>query len=429
MGTQKTYTVGNLTLTPKTLSSMVLEKLKKDIESQIGEIDQVVVTIPANFANEAREDTLQAAKIAGLQIEHIINEPTAAALYYAKMNALQLNGYYAIYDMGGGTFDISVIYAEGEKIEVVSTEGVSHLGGDDFDESLRNVIGEKYKTQTGSELLPDDFTKLQAEDEKKSLSRRENVVVRVNSEGGRANISVSREEYEQAISSLIAQAEMLCESALDSAKIDSSHISDVILVGGSTRTPAIKKSIERVFKKTPSSFANPDEVVALGAAVYAAIKANPDVLNKAQKNSISKVSLDEISSKYFGTLSLSQNNFSGQQELENNVIIPKGMRIPAKVSESFYTVVDNQRNVQCTVTESNTDEKDPRFVRIIFDGRLEVPAGRPRGQEVRVEFSYDINQIMHCSFTDVETGRIIEIDLNLTDGKSINSNNSKFLIE
>jgi len=225
MGTSIRHRIGSRQFTPTQLSAFVLKKLVADAALKIGPISEAVVTIPANFAHEAREATLAAANAAGLNVKYIINEPTAAALYYAFKYAKELNGVYAVYDLGGGTFDVSIIRVVGQNVEVLASDGIAKLGGDDFDAALQRIVRERFKRQTGLELSPDDFTKNDAEEEKKSLSNRKRITKRV----ARQLIDVSRDEFEEAISSLVAQAEMLCEATLEEAKITTADLDGVLL--------------------------------------------------------------------------------------------------------------------------------------------------------------------------------------------------------
>ena len=430
MGTKAEFEAFGVKHTPESLSALLLKKLKKDTESTIGKIEEAVVTIPANFANEAREATLNAAHKSGLNVKYIINEPTAAALYYAFHSGRELDGTYAVYDLGGGTFDVSIISVQGKDVEVLATEGVSKLGGDDFDKALQKLVADKYKEKTGSELDPEDYTLIDAEEDKKSLSRRDVVKIGVRSTGGRANLEIKQDDFEEAISSFIAQTEMLCETALDDADLSPSDISEVFLVGGSSRIPCIQKSVERVFKREPVSFANPDEVVALGAALYAAYKSDGKFLNAIQKQSVKKISVAEITSKFFGTISVGIDNARDQLTRTNSIIIEKGEKIPCTKEESFFTMREGQTGVNCVVTESNTKETDPKFVKIIWEGDLELPADRPANQEIIVRFIYDQNQIMKCSFIDVETDKKTVIDLNMGKGKESNDLDiEKFMVE
>ena len=206
MGTDKQYLVAGDTLSPADLSAEVLKRMKSVAQAELGEVGKAVVTIPANFAHEAREATMHAAEIAGLEVEFIINEPTAAALYYAYAEQEDLHGTYAVYDLGGGTFDVSIIKVNGGDVYVIATNGVSQLGGDDFDKKLRDLVKEKFEQETGKEFDPEDFTEFDAEQEKIALSQRKRTTVQI----GRTLIDIRREDFEEQISSLIAQAEMLC---------------------------------------------------------------------------------------------------------------------------------------------------------------------------------------------------------------------------
>ena len=426
MGTSVEHRVGSEDFTPTQLSSFVLKKLLADAEAAIGPIGEAVVTIPANFAHEAREATMAAARAAGLNVSYIVNEPTAAALYYAFKGGGELRGTYAVYDLGGGTFDISIIKVDGQDVEVVATNGVSKLGGDDFDAALQALVQAEYAAQAGEDLEPDDYTRSDAEDEKKSLSRRESAKARA----ARKLIEVTREEFEEAISALITQAEMMCESTMDEAGVELSEIRNVFLVGGSTRIPLVQRSVQRVFDQEPVATANVDEVVALGAALYAAYKGDRSALSAVQQTAIERIRVAEATSKCFGTISLTHDEARDTEKLVNNLLIRKGDKIPCSVTESFYTVADGQRAVRCKVAESIAPESDPRFVKVIWEGDLELPPDRPKGQEIRVTFAYDDNQIMKCSFVDSATDRETTIDLSLASSEGADpADVERFLVE
>lgn len=426
MGTAKEYNIDGKLFTPTELSALVLKKLLQDAEREVGDIGEAVVTIPANFSNEARECTMKAAKLAGLNIKYIINEPTAAALYYAFKNGEDLHGNYAVFDMGGGTFDISIIKVDGQNVDVLSSNGVSKLGGDDFDIAIRDLVKKKYKDMTGDVLDEDDYTINDAEEDKKSLSKRKSVTVKVN----KRLIEITKLEFEEKISTMIAQAEMLCESTIEESGLSPKDIKSVLLAGGSTRIPVVKECIKNVFKLEPISSVNVDEVVALGAALYAAYKGDRSNLSEAQKKSIDKIKVSESTSKCFGTISLGVDVHREQHKLKNNILINKGDKIPCSVTESFYTVRDGQTEVACRLTESSAPETDPRFVKVIWEGSLKLPDDRPEGQEIKVTFSYDENQMMKCSFVDVATGRKTTIDLSMASSEESNVNSiDKFLVE
>ncbi len=426
MGTTTTHSINSNEFTPTELSALVLKKLLKDAKEAIGEIGEAVVTIPANFSNEARDATMFAAKAAGLKARYIINEPTAAALYYSFKHGDEFHGNYAVYDLGGGTFDVSIIRVDGQDVEVLASNGVSKLGGDDFDRAIWKLVDKKYNEITGLNIDPFDYSNNDAENEKVSLSKRKKVSAKVN----RQFIDITRDEFEEAISTMVTQAEMLCESTIDEAGLKPSDIKAVLLAGGSTRIPLVRESIKRVFCQEPISSVNVDEVVALGAALYAAYKGDQSNLSAVQQNAIQKIKVAERTSKCFGTISIGHDEARDQVKLSNSILISKGEKIPCSVTESFYTAYDGQEAVNCQLTESTAPETDPRFVKVIWNGDLELPSGRPEGQEIQVTFHYDENQMMKCSFVDVETGRKTEVDLSLGSSQCDKDNKiDKFMVE
>lgn len=425
MGTSNTYKIDGQTRTPTECSAIVLKKLVQDAEKQIGEVGEAVVTIPANFANEARTATLEAAKNAGLNVKYIVNEPTAAALYYAHQSGDELHGHYAVYDLGGGTFDISILKVNGQDVDVVTSDGVSRLGGDDFDIALQKIVRDKYKKETGENLDEEDFTKTDAENEKRSLSKRDSIKVRVM----RNNIQVTRSEFEDSISSLIAQAEMLCESIVHEAGLTMEDIQEVFLVGGSTRMPIVQESLKRAFGKEPVASVNVDEVVALGASLYSAYKGDQSKLSPVQQNSIQKIKVSESTAKCFGTIALSQNQ-KGELEDKVSILINKNEKIPCSVTKSYYTTHDNQTTVEMSITESVSAETDPRFVNILWKRDLELPSGRPQGQEIKVTYSYDENQTVHAKFVDVDSGKELKTSLSsVVDSKGSSNKIDQFIVE
>lgn len=450
MGTSKTYEVNGKSYTPTELSAFVLKTMRQDAEAALGRIDSAVVTVPANFTNEARDATIAAAKAAGLNIKHIVNEPTAAALYYAFKSGEELSGTYAVYDLGRGTFDISIIRVEGQDIEVLAANGIANCGGDDFDRTLHKLIKEKYKAATGEELDEKSFSIYDAEEEKKSLSKREKVFVRVVCQ----NIEITRSEFEEAILSLISQARLATESTVEGADASVNDLAGVFLVGGSTRIPAVQQSVRNIFGKDPISTANVDEVVALGAAVYAAYKGDRSKLNSIQRKTIEQIEVDERTAMCAGVFSrdavvifegestsnsknMEINDFArlvlgeiDSEPIRNTVIIQKSQEIPCKATFALRTTQDNQTRVHLAITESRSPERDPTFVNVIQEGYLKLPPGQPAGQEIKVTLSFDENQLMNCTFVDVASGRIENFALSPTQkNESIDSDIDKFTVE
>jgi molecular chaperone DnaK len=290
----KKYEVDGKEFTPTDCSALILKKLLQDAQASIGEIGEAVVTIPANFTNEARVETLTAAKLAGFKVEHIVAEPIAAALYYAFKSGFSFEGYFAIYSLGGGTFDVSIIKVEGQNINVLDSAGVQKLGGDDFDVCLQKIVKKKFKDEHGEKLVEQDYTKTDAEEDKKSLSKREQIHVRSN----KKNIAVTRTEFEREISSLVTLTEMLCESILSDQNLTVKDLQEVFLVGGNTKIPLVEDTVKRIFGKTPVKSDNVDEVVVLGASLYAAYKVDPSNLNLAQKEVVDKIKVTDSADDY-----------------------------------------------------------------------------------------------------------------------------------
>ena len=427
MGRDKQYETDYGNFSPRELSTLVLSKLKKDTEEKIGEIDSAVVTIPANFSNNAREETIKAAEDAGLNVAHIINEPTAAALFYSKESGEDLSEPICIFDLGGGTFDVSIIQVEDNEVEVLGSDG-TELGGANFDKKLQDLVIKKFKDEKNKNIKTEDFSLNEAEQLKISLSKREDALARAKN----TNIKITRKEFEKEISKEVAKTKLCVENALEEANLEVSDISKIVLAGGSTRIPCVRNSIKKIFGKDPTVFNNPDEIVALGAAIYAAYKADPDLLNPIQKSTVEKINIQELTTMCFGTRAMHFNDNTQSSKLSNTVIIERGSKIPISITKDFFTLADNQEAVDCSVTESRNAETDLNFVKEIWDGELELPSGREAGQKIEITFSYDENQIMKCSFVDVSTNRKTDIDLQIHNSKESDDDEldiSQFTIE
>ncbi len=407
MGTSERFDIGDHSYTPTELSTHVLRHMHHIALSHQNEDGATVVTIPANFTVEARHATLNAAKRAGLNVDYIINEPTAAALYYAFSKDLTEDGKYAVYDFGGGTFDVSLIEVTSSQVDVIASNGVSRLGGMDFDKALQKIVREKFQEATDTvledhELEDPPFDLVSIEELKRRLSERETVTQFAKG----TLLEIHRQEFEEAISGLVMQAEVCCGATLKEAKISSSDLAGVILAGGSTRVPYIRQSVQDAFKNVPLiESANVDEVVALGAVIYAAIHCDKSKLNAVQKAALASLSLQEVTNMNFGTISFIFDPDTGRRILSNSVIISKGTQIPCSEKKSYYTWFDGQDEINCAITECAREETElNEFIRIISDDKIlklpSLPDGEewPAFEEIKVTFSYDENQIMHCSF-------------------------------
>ncbi|MHC4708888.1 MAG: Hsp70 family protein [Planctomycetota bacterium] len=415
MGDDFRYTINGTDYTPEQISSLILKKLAQDAAAQKGEIEQAVITVPANFRESARKATMDAGKLAGLEVTHIINEPTAAALFYAT--TADVTGRVLIYDLGGGTFDVTVADVRDRDVQVIASLGDQHLGGTDFDRKLVEIFQERYQAEFGRTLFEGDEGARRyladAEELKKILSRRPKGGIVVNGPAGPLKIELTQKDFEEAISVLIAKTTTLIDGVLDEAKSQVSDIQSVLLVGGSTRIPLIERTLTKVIGKQPTKAVNVDEAIALGAAVYAGITAPKNLLNVAQSSAMSQIRMRDVCSNYYGTLTLLQNPTTGRVEVANALILKKNTPLPCSNTETFYTTVDGQTELDCTVTQSQFPETDPEFVNVldktIFSG---LPPGRAAGRTIQVTFSYDVNERMHCVFLDVESGMKHEATIN-----------------
>jgi len=381
--------------TPSEISALILAKLKRDCERIIGEIEEVVITVPANFNELARKSTIAAAEMAGLKVKRLVNEPTAAAVYYAQTQNVQ--GRVLVFDLGGGTLDVTILDVQGDAIRILTSEGARHLGGSNFDDLLLVLFDEQYRAQTGQDLFSDERHRRRilqsAEDAKKMLSKlqRVNDTVANDLNSGIARIDLSRDGFEELIRRMLTRTVLLVEQALDSAGLTVKQVDHVVLVGGSTRIPKVKQVLEKFFGKPAKSCGNVDECVALGAALFAKTSAK----------------IQEVCNASYGTLAMLYNAATGEEKLANSVVIPKNSLIPCSQTQVYQTSEDNEQVIEVDITQGEDD--DPRFVDVIGRLTLEVPAGRPKGCEVEVTFSYDANQRVQARVLDKQSGRSKEV--------------------
>lgn len=384
--------------TPSEISALILSKLKRDCSRIIGEINEVVITVPANFNELARKSTIGAAEMAGMKVKRLVNEPTAAAVYYAHNQGVQ--GRILVYDLGGGTLDVTILEVNGDNIKILTSEGARHLGGGNFDEILLTAYEEQYRKQTGSDLYADERHRRRvlqaAEDAKKMLSKlqRVNDTIANDKDGGIARIDLTREGFEKMVRRMLTRTIMLVEQALDEVKLKPQDIDHVVLVGGSTRLPKVKTMLEKYFGKPPKSCGNVDECVALGAALFAKKSAR----------------IQEVCNASYGTLAMIYNAATGEEKLQNSVVIPKNTPIPCSRTQLYLTSEDNEKLIEVDITQG--EDEDPKFVNVIGRLSLEVPPNRPKGCEVAVTFSYDENQRVRALVVDKQSGRSREVAVN-----------------
>ena len=396
--------------TPAQVSSFILSKLK----GYTSDVQKAVITVPALFAEKARVATLDAAKMAGIEVIELINEPTAAACYYASLpNVEKITGKILVFDLGGGTFDVTLCDVVDQKVDVITSRGDKWLGGKDFDQEILNLIDEKYKKETGKNLDLSEG-KLQyleiAERIKRSLSVKNKHAEVVEGPEGPKKIEISRSEFEQSIQMHIEKLKMLLEECIDGSGHEVSEINHTLLVGGSTRIPIISKTIEKVMGKPPLKGVNVDEAVAAGAAVYAGLKSK-NSLNTAQKKAIGKVQLKDVCNFYMGTLVQRDDPVLNRKVTENLVVIERDSKLPAEETTTVYTIYDDQHGIDCSITQSEGRESNREFVNVIHQGDLEFPDKKPKGREIEITYKYDTSGVMHCTFKDVSSDKKYEISL------------------
>jgi molecular chaperone DnaK len=394
--------------TPQEISAMVLQKMKKIAEDFLGsEVTEAVVTVPAYFNDSQRQATKEAGEIAGLKVRRIINEPTAAALAYG-LDKRSKEMTIAVYDLGGGTFDISILHLDEGLFEVKSTNGDTHLGGDDFDHVIIDFLADLFKEQEGIDLRKDPMALQRLKDaaEKAKIELSASTETEINLpyitavDGVPKHLvqKLSRAKFEQLSDTLIRRTLEPCRQAVKDAGVSLDQIDEVILVGGSTRIPAIQKAVEDFFGKKPNKGVNPDEVVAVGAAIQGGVLAGD----------VQDVLLLDVT-----PLSLGIETMGGVYD----VIIESNKTIPTKKSKVYSTATDNQPSVEIHVLQGERPmARDNRTVgRFILDGIPPAPRGMP---QVEVTFDIDANGILNVSALDKGTGKKQHIRIEASTGLS-----------
>jgi len=397
--------------TPQEISAMILQKMKKTAEDFLGqEVNEAVITVPAYFSDSQRQATKEAGEIAGLKVARIINEPTAAALAYG-LDKANKDMKIAVYDLGGGTFDISILELGDGVFEVKSTNGDTHLGGDDFDHVIIDWLAEEFQKQHNVDLRKDPMAlqrlKEAAEKAKIELSSSTNAeinlpyIMPIDGIPQHLVLSLSRSKFEQLADKLIQATIEPCRKALKDAGMSASDVDEVILVGGSTRIPAIQKVVQDFFGKAPSKGVNPDEVVAVGAAIQGGVLTGE----------VKDVLLLDVT-----PLSLGIETLGGVFTR----LIDANTTIPTRKSETFSTAADNQPSVEIHILQGERPmARDNKTIgRFHLDGIPSAPRGVP---QIEVTFDIDANGIMNVSAKDKGTGKEqtvrIEASSGLTDAE------------
>ena len=399
--------VNNKEYSPPEISAIVLRKLKEAAESYLGhKVNKAVITVPAYFNDAQRQATKDAGQISGLEVSRIINEPTAAALAYGLEK--KRDEKIAVFDLGGGTFDVSILEVSDELVEVLSTNGDTHLGGDDFDEELINHIADQFKAENSIDLR-DDAMALQrlreaAEKAKKELSSQQTTDINLpfitaDASGAKhLQMSVNRSDFERLVDPLIERCREPVLNALKDAKLSPSQIDEVVLVGGSTRVPKVQEFVKNLFDKEPHKGVNPDEVVAVGASIQGGIISGD----------VTDVVLMDVTPLSLGI------------ETEGGImttLIERNTTIPTTKAETFSTAADNQTAV--TVSVFQGERPMARDNRLLDQFNLEGIPPAPRGMpQVEVTFDIDVNGILNVSAKDKATGKEQSVKIEQSSGLS-----------
>ncbi|OGI27769.1 MAG: molecular chaperone DnaK [Candidatus Moranbacteria bacterium RIFOXYB1_FULL_43_19] len=399
--------MGSKEYTPQEISAMILQKLKADAEAKLGEtITEAVITVPAYFDDSQRKATKEAGEIAGLTVKRIINEPTAAALAYGFDK--KKDEKIAVYDLGGGTFDISILEVGNDTVEVKSTNGDTHLGGDDFDQKIISWILDEFKKDQGIDLSKDSLAlqRIKEAAEKAKVELSTSVETEINqpfitsdADGPKHMVmKLTRAKLEELVGDLVEKTLGPCKKALEDAKLSALDINEVVMVGGMTRMPLVMQTVEKFFSKKPNATVNPDEVVALGAAIQGGVLSGD----------VKDVLLLDVTPLTVGIETLGG---------VRTALINRNTTVPTSKSQVFSTAADNQPSVEIHVLQGEREmaADNKTLGRFILDGIPPSPRGIP---QIEVTFDIDANGILSVTAKDKATGKSQSIRIEASTGLS-----------
>jgi len=395
IGSKKQYRLGLKTFTPEELSAVVIRKLKEDAEEFLGEeVDEAVISVPAYFNDAQRRATKTAGELAGLKTERIVNEPTAAAVAYGLHDKKDYTKYL-VFDLGGGTFDISILEKYGNVMEVRAVAGDNYLGGEDFTDVLVNWFIQHYELEW-SELTPSarGILRKSAEAAKCALGGPKGAGISCALDGHRYNMPVTPEEYEKQCEFLFARLRNPIKRALSDASIQIKDIESILLVGGATKMPLIKNFVTKLFGSFPQAHIDPDQVVAVGTAVHSALK--------RRDKSIKEIVLTDVCPYTLGTNVVVYRPNGFYESGHFYPIIERNSVIPVSRSERLYTVHDNQKVINVEILQGESRRTEGNV--LLGELNVTVPQGRAGQEAVDIRYTYDINGILEVEVTVVSTG-------------------------
>ncbi|MCP4602760.1 MAG: Hsp70 family protein [Proteobacteria bacterium] len=414
------FTYDGQRLTPVDISAMILSKLKKDAEQYLNcSIPSVVITVPAYFDDDRRRATITAGEMAGFRVLGLVNEPTAAAISFG-VNRSERHETVLVYDLGGGTFDATVMQVAGEKIKIKATDGDHQLGGKDFEDVLMKYANDQFQREYGSDPTLDPLVaadlRAQAEKVKRELSKRRKTMLILRAEGKVCRVEITREQLTQLIKPLVDRTLFLVKDVLRSAKMKPKDIDRVLLVGGSTRVPAVRAALRQFFAKEPDASVNPDEAISIGAALMAAkkvVEISPEDVPEAVSEKVGGLQITDVTSHSLGIEAF----VPGSNQRINTILIPRNSPIPTKVSKEFVTTLAGQTVIKVTIFQG--EFPDPDLCNPVGEFVLSnLPPNRLPGRKVRVTISCGINGMVNVTALDIETGKETTTEVSYASGET-----------
>jgi molecular chaperone DnaK len=391
---------------PVDISALVLKKVKQDSEHALGRtLPHAVITVPAYFDDARRRATIAAGEMAGLKVLDLVNEPTAAAIAFG-VNRGEQHETVMIYDLGGGTFDVTIMRIEGQDFKIIASDGDHQLGGKDFDDALMRFAVEQFTREHGFDPTADPIdageVRAQAEKAKRELSKRVKTMLMARAQGRTTRVEIAREQFDALIKPKLDTTLALIRSALKDANVSPEGIDRVLLIGGSTRVPAVQATLGQFFGKAPDVSVNPDEAVALGAALMAAKKvvdAAPANVAPPVVEKVGGLQITDVTSHSLGI----EAYVPGTDQRINTILIPRNSPIPTEVTKEFVTTIPGQTAIKVTIYQG--EFSDPALCNPVGEFTMNgLPPNRPAGRKVRLMVSCGANGVVNVSAVDLETG-------------------------